>query len=174
MKKMSFFAAFVLILLTHPAPAMALTVLQGTEAAQYLGDVKQHLLAGKYTCDILARSHRDAMHGRFSDGVVLNADGGLFKFLKREDGDCDVLLDAPGGREEEPVTEDYWRHKLKNALEDDNNIAYVFLDDNKKELGIAFVGNGTKVDGKMNEGNLQVVISVPGSKDYRGRHRMMT
>ena len=165
---------FVVTAILAGAPqALALTVLQGSEAANYIGDIKQHLLSGHYTCDILARSHRDAMHGRFSDGVVLNADGGLFKFLKRKDGDCDVILDAPGGREEEPVNEDFWLHKLANALGDDNNIPYVFLDDGKKELGIVFVGDGSKVDGKMRDGNLEILVNVPGAKDNRSRRRMM-
>ena len=162
------------LILFSEAGAFALTTLQGSEAKDYLGDAKAHLLGGNYTCDILTRSHRDAMHGRFSDGVVFNTDGGGFEFLKSKDGDRDVVLDSPSGRQEEPVTEELWRHKIDNTLSDDNNIRYVFLDDNKKELAVLFVGNGTQVHGKMTSQNLlEISLSVEGAKETRGRRRMM-
>ena len=175
MRRISFLFSALAGLFLCCSQAFALTVLTGSPAADYLGDAKQHFLAGHYTCDILARSHRDSMHGRFSDGVVFNTDGGLFEFLKRKDGDHDLVLDSSSGREEEPVTEEFWRHKVANTLSDDNNIPYVFLDDNRKELAVVYVGNGTKVTWKMSDGNLlEVSISVEGAKDHRGRRRMMT
>ena len=156
------------------SPAWALIALKGEDARSYLGDAKQHFLSGKYTCEILSRSHRDAMNGRFSDGVIFNAGGGLFEYPKRKDGEHILLLDSPGGREEEPVTEAYWRQKIDNTLSDDNNIPTVFLDDNHQELATAYVGSGTKLDAKILEnGLLQIMIDVPGSKDHRGRRRMM-
>ena len=167
--------AIILAVVLFTSRAYALTVLQGAEAKEHLGDIKQHFLSGTYTCDVLARSHRDAMHGRFSDGVVFNTDGGSFEFLKSKDGERDLVLDSPAGRQEEPVTEDLWRHKLDNTLSDDNNIPYVFLDDDRKELAVLFVGNGTKVTSKMTTQNLlQVTLSVEGAKDNRGSRRMMT
>ncbi|MGH7198590.1 MAG: hypothetical protein ACREH5_07635, partial [Candidatus Omnitrophota bacterium] len=53
--------------------AYALTTLEGDEARRHVGDPKTHFLSGKYTFEILSRSHRDSMHGRFSDGTIFNA-----------------------------------------------------------------------------------------------------
>ena len=168
-------AVIFAMMLLCSSRADALTVLQGNEAKAHLGDFKQHFLSAPYTCDILARSHRDSMHGRFSDGVVFNTDGGTFEFLKSKDGERDLVLDSPPGRQEEPVTEELWRHKIENTLSDDNNIPYVFLDDDKKELAVLFVGNGTRVGSKMTPQNLlEISLSVEGAKDHRGRRRMMT
>ena len=158
-----------------PCHAFALTILQGSQAKEHLGEIKHHFLSANYTYDILARSHRDSMHGRFSDGVVFNADGGNFEFLKNKDGERDLVLDSPSGRPENTVTEELWRHKIENTLSDDNNIPYVFLDENHKEIAVLFVGNGTQVSGKMTPQNLlQITLSVEGGKDHRGRRRMMT
>ena len=146
--------------------ASALTVLKQEEAKNYLGDVKAHIWSGPYTYDILLRSHRDSMHGRFSDGVIFNTAGGRFLFLRHKDGDHKIVIDSPDGREKDPVNEEEWRRKIGNALSDDNTFATVFLDDAKKELAIVFVGRGTQVIGQMNDkGLLEIVISVDGSRD---------
>lgn len=172
--RLRLFLAFVFLSLSAH-PAYALTVLKGADASAYLGDAKQHFLEGKYTCNVLERSHRDAMHGRFSDGILFNPDGGPLEFLKRKDGECLVVVDSSAGREVEPVTEDYWRHKLGNALSDDNPMPFVFLNDAKKELVVVFVGSDTQVDGKiLDNGLLQISLSVTGGKGNRGRRRMMS
>ena len=146
--------------------ASALTVLKQKEAKTYLGDIKAHILSGSYTYDILSRSHRDAMHGRFSDGVVFNAEGGRFLFLRNRDGDHKIVIDSPEGREKDPVNEEEWRRKIGNALSDDNVFPAIFLDDTKKELAIVFVGRGTQVIGQMNDrGLLEINISVEGARD---------
>ena len=152
--------------------AWALTVLKGDEASQYLGNIKDHLMAGKYTYEILSRSHRDAMHGRFSDGTVFNPGGGNLFYPRRKNGDHIVVIDSPQGREESPVTEDAWREKIQNVLSDDNNLPYVFLDDARKELAILYVGVGTQVSAKMDEqGLLQISLSVEGAKGSSASYR---
>ena len=157
--------AFAIISLFNAANALALTTLKGSEAQNYLGNNKQHLSSGKYTFDILGRSHRDSMHGRFSDGVVFNADGGKFHFPRRKDGDYIIVIDAANGREEESLSEEAWSKKIQNALSDDNRIPYVFLDDTKKELAIVYVGSSTKVNAKMNDENLlEISIAVEGAQ----------
>ena len=175
MRKIARFVFIGVLFSLFSSPVFALTTYQGKEAAEYLGDIKQHLLAGGYTCEILARSHRDSMHGRFSDGLIFNPGGGVFEYPKRKDGEHIIVLDSPGGREEDPLTEDLWRQKIDNVLSDDNNIPYVFLDDNKKELAVVFVGNDTQVSAKMREDQtIEISISVRGGKENRGRRRMMT
>ena len=152
--------------------AFALTGLTGGEASQRLGDLKGHLLAGQYTYEILGRNHRDAMYGRFSDGVIFNAHGGKFLYIRRHDGDHQVVIDAPNGREEDPVTEDSWRQKIQNAISDDNNIPYVFLDDQKNEIAILYVGKGTQVTYKMNDnGLLEIALKIESLGGIRGRRR---
>ncbi len=152
--------------------AHALVVLKGREAEEHIGDIKRHVLAGKYTYESLSRSRRDAMHGRFSDALIFNSGGGNFLYPRRKDGDHIVVIDAPGGREEEPVTEDSWRQKIQNTLSDDNNIPYVFLDGSRAELAIVYVGKGTQLSSKMNaEGHLQIEIQVDGARDARSSSR---
>ena len=156
--------------------ASALTVLTGSEAGRYLKDPKTHFLSGGYTYEILGRSHRDAMHGRFSDGVIFNPGGGQFLYPLRKDGEHKIVIDSPSGREEDPVTGDAWRQKLSNALSDDNIYAYVFLDDQKRELAVVYVGRGTQVTGLMNEeGRLEISLMVEGARGARssGRRRGM-
>ena len=165
---------FLFLSLFLASRAFALTVLKGSEASAKLGDLKQHFLQGQYTYDILSRSHRDSMHGRFSDGVIFNADGGLFKFLRRKEGDVDVILDSPEGRQTAPVSEGDWK-KIQYTLSDDNPTPYLFLDDGGRELAAVFIGKGTKVDGKMaGPGQLEITIEVEGAKGHQNRRRGMS
>ncbi len=173
MRRYSWIPASIFILsLFFCHEAFALMVLKGDEASRYVGSLKDHLMSGKYTYEILARSHRDAMHGRFSDGTLFNPDGGKFLYPRRKNGDHIIVIDSPEGREESPVTEDAWREKLQNVLEDDNTIPYVFLDDARKELAILYVGVGTQVNAKMNgQGLLQVSLTVEGAKGTASTYR---
>ena len=153
--------------------AFALTVLTGNEASRHLGDLKGHLLAGPYTYEILGRNHRDAMYGRFSDGVIFNTQGGKFLYPRRHDGDHLVVIDAPDGREEDPVTEDAWRQKIQNAISDDNRIPYVFLDDQKNEIAILYVGKGTQVIYRINpDGLLEIALKIDSLGGMRGKRRV--
>ena len=155
------------------APAFALTVLKNDEAKNYLGDTKTHLLSGHYTYAILVRSHRDSMHGRFSDGLIFSPEGGNILYLRNKDGDRKFAMPAPEGREKEPVTEDAWRQKIKNTLSDDNPIPYVFLDNSKRELAVIFVGRGTEVVSRLDEKNrLEVSLVVEGARDSSHNRRM--
>lgn len=152
-------------LLSLSSSAFALTTLTGEEARRHVGDAKAHFLSGKYTYEILGRSHRDAMYGRFSDATIFNAGGGNFLYPRRKNGDHILVIDAPDGREEEPVTEEAWRQKLANALSDDNPIPTVYLDDSGKEIAVLYIGKGTNVAAKINAGGLlQITLAVPGSK----------
>ena len=156
------------------APAFALTTLKGEEARKYIGDAKSHFLSKTYTYDVLTRSHRDPMHGRFSDGVIFNPDGGRFGSLRRKVGNHILVIDAPDGREKEPVSEEAWRRQIANVLSDDNPDPIVFLDDAQKELAVVYIGRGTNVTGQMNsDGLLQINLNVPGqdSNNTFRRHR---
>lgn len=161
-----------LTLVLSGTDAHALTTLKGDEAKSFIGDIKTHVMAGRYTYEILSRSHRDAMHGRFSDALIFNPEGGNFRYPRRKNGDHILVIDDPSGREEEPVTEDDWRRKIGNTLSDDNNIPYVFLDDSRRELAILYVGKGTEVTSKMNAQNLlEITIKVDGGQGGRSSRR---
>ncbi|MGH7197485.1 MAG: hypothetical protein ACREH5_01930, partial [Candidatus Omnitrophota bacterium] len=96
---------------------------------------------------------------------IFNAGGGNFLYPRRKNGDHIIVIDAPDGREEEPVTEAIWRQKLQNALSDDNPIPYVYLDDAGKEIAVLYVGKGTNVSAKASADSLlQISLEVPGSK----------
>ena len=173
MKRLGMLAGIApLLIVLLGSNAWALTVMKGQEASDYLGDLKAHVLAGKYTYEILARSHRDAMHGRFSDALLFNTGGGNFLYPRRRDGDHIIVIDAPNGREEEPVTEDVWRQKIKNVVSDDNGVPYVFFDDTKHEIAILMVGTGTQVAYKVNDtGLLEISVHVESQGVIRGRRR---
>jgi hypothetical protein len=169
--KRPFLTAALLLYLC--APAWALTVLKGKDAEERIGDPKTHFIQGGHTFNVLSRSHRDAMHGRFSDGVIFNAGGGLFHFVKRKMGDVEVVLDSPEGRQTEVVTEEAWK-ALANTLSDDNDIPYLFLDEDGRELAVVYIGRGTKLQGKMEGGSLCLTLEVEDAKGshQRGRRRM--
>ena len=171
-RKVLVVAGVLAVCAVSSTPAWALNTLKGKEAKEHIGDAKSHFVDKNYTFEILKRSHRDAMHGRFSDGVVFNPDGGLFAYPRRKDGEHKVVLDDPSGREEEPVTEEAWRKNLENALSDDNPQPTVFLDEQGKELAVAFIGTGTRIEAKMNDsGFLEISLEVEGGKANRGRRR---
>lgn len=165
-------AGFLAMFMGYSATAWALTTLRGKEALDRLGDPRTHFAGGSYTAEILKRSHRDSMHGRFSDGVLFNADGGAFSYLRRKDGDHRILLDAPDGRQEEAVTPEFWQKEIQNTLSDDNPEPVVFLADQGKELAVLYVGRGTNINAKISEsGWLEIEIKVDGAKDTSGRRR---
>lgn len=167
------FLVLLTVLALSASPASALTLLKNEEARQYVGDIKTHILAGQYVYGILSRSHRDAMHGRFSDGVIFNPGGGHILFLRNKDGERKFVINAPEGREKEPVTEEAWRQKIQNTLSDDNPNPYVFLDDTKKEMAIVFVGKGTEVTARVNEKNLvEIELKIEGDREHQTNRRM--
>ena len=158
--------------LTASPAAWALTVLKGREAAEHVGDARSKFTAGRYTYEILTRSHRDAMNGRFSDAVIFNADGGAFSYPRRKHGDHAILLDDPAGREEEFVTDELWRKQIGNTLSDDNPMPNVVLDDSGKELAIVYIGKNTRFESSLTPaGLLQLVIKVEGDQAYRSTRR---
>lgn len=152
--------------------AFAFSILKGREARDYVGDAKAKLTSSIYSFNILARSHRDLMHGRFSDGVLFNPGGGKMRFIVRREGECSVVFNDPNGREVEPVNEDLWRTKIKNTIEDDNRDPIVILDDQKRELAIVFVGSDTRVEAKVGDDNLlRIDLKVQGAQGGRSMRR---
>jgi len=104
--------------------------------------------------------------------VIFNTQGGKFLYPRRHDGDHLVVIDAPSGREEDPVTEDSWRQKIQNAISDDNGIPYVFLDDQKNEIAILYVGKGTQVTYRINpDGFLEIALKIESLGGMRGKRR---
>jgi hypothetical protein len=164
---------FFALILSSPA-AWALETLKGKEAAGHVGDAKEHFADKGYTYEILKRSHRDSMHGRFSDGVIFNPGGGPFHYVRRKDGDHVIRIDDPEGREEEAVSEANW-NSIQNTLSDDSKDAVVFLDDTGKEMAVVYIGRGTKLEGKTaDSGHLELSLSVDGAgsgKQSRGRRK---
>ena len=162
----------LVFLLGWGAQAWALNVLKGKEASDHIGDAKAHFVDKGYTYELLKRKHRDSMHGRFSDALIFNTDGGLFRYPTRKDGEHHLILDDPNGREEEPVNEEEWRKNIANSISDDNPTPTVFLDDQGKELAIAYVGRGANLAGKIGDsGLLELNINVDGSKGNQTRRR---
>ncbi len=151
--------------------ARALTELKGNEARGFLGDAKTHLVSGNYSYDLLSRNHRDAMNGRFSDGILFCPSNGKIEFLRRRDGEVTAVFGSPNGRAMEPVSEAAWTQKLANAIADDNPNPTVYLDDAKRILGIVMTGSGTQLKASTTaEGLLKVELSVPGARG-QGRIR---
>ncbi len=147
--------------------------LVGQEAMDHVGNPKARFTGGGYTYEILKRSHRDAMNGRFSDGVILSRQTNRFYYAHRSDGDATVILGRADGREEDPVTADaiVW-NPLWNAISDDNPDAHVFLDAAGNELAIIYVGHRTDVKASLTaEGLLEVEISSLYASSARAKMR---
>ena len=144
------------------SPAFALQHLEGQKAREYLGDLKTRLTQGGYTYEILKRSHRDSMNGRFSDGVIASRVSNRFYYKGRRDSHHTVIIGDPQGREEDPITADalVWK-PLENTLHDDHPNAHVYLDDQGNELALVFIGHKTYLGAKMNDQNLlEITIEV--------------
>ena len=149
----------------------ALKVLQRQEARDYIGDKKQKFTGGGYTYEILRRSHRDSMNGRFSDGVIFTSKTNRFYYRNREDNHHIVILGHPQGREEDPAVADapVWR-PIENALQDDHPDPHVFLDEQGQELAVVYIGRRTQLKATpSSEGILEIEIRVTTAAPPRHR-----
>jgi hypothetical protein len=147
------------------APALALQHLEGGKALDYIGNPKQKFTGGGYTYEVLKRSHRDTMNGRFSDALIFSNSTDRFYYKKRVDGQHIVVLGHPKGREEDPVTDNalVWKPIL-NTLSDDHPDPHVYLDDSGKELAVVYIGKKTQLEAEIDsDGLLELRIHVRGS-----------
>jgi len=108
------------------------------------------------------------MNGRFSDAVIFNPQGDRINYIKRADGNHDLIINHPEGRVEDPVTPEplVW-NPLFNTLRDDHPKPNVFLSDEGEELAIVYMGRMTSVTGKMEDGLLRLRIKVSGQTNWK-------
>lgn len=167
------FAFSMLMLLFTATSAWALTELTGDQAREFIGDAKSYMVTNHFGYNLLERSHRDAMHGRFSDGVLFVPAPARVDFLRRKDSDVHVIFNAPAGRQAYPVTDNDWVKKLSNALADDNPNPHVFLDDSRNVLGIVYTGKATRLVSAVDaQGLLDIKLTVEGATDAPRARRM--
>ena len=151
--------------------AWAFQHIKGSEAKQYVGDIKSRFTNGSYSYEVLKRSHRDSMNARQSDAVIFNRQGEHFLYKKRSDGNHLIVLNDPQGRVENPVTANpiVW-NPIANTLNDDHPHSHVFLDNNGQEIAVVFIGRKTSLKGKINEnGLLELTIKVKQVRRERSR-----
>lgn len=144
-------------------------MLRKKAAWEYIGNIKERLLSGNYTGEILLRSTPDPKRNTLSDGIIFNTNGGRNYYVTRKDGEHTIMIDAPGGRKEVLVTEANFP-KFENTMHDDNDRPYVFFDKDGNEAAIVFVEWHTKVRQKFNKTG-EVVIVLEGAKPARHRYR---
>jgi hypothetical protein len=140
----------------------ARTMLKKKAAWEYIGDIKQKLLSGNYTGEILLRTKPDPKHNTISDGIIFNSNGGRNYYITRKDGEHMIMLDVPGGREEMVVTEANFP-KFENAMHDDNNTPYIFFDRDGNEAAIVFVEWHTRVKQEFDQTG-EVIIILEGTR----------
>ncbi len=144
-------------------------MLRKKTAWEYIGNIKEKLLSGNYTGEILLRSKPDPKHNTLSDGVIFNTNGGRNYYIDRKDGKHTIMLDVPGGREEVVVTGANYA-KFENTLHDDNGTPYVLFDRDGNEAAIVFVDWHTRVKQQFNKTG-EVIIELKGAAPARHRFR---
>ncbi|MEA3305994.1 MAG: NUDIX domain-containing protein [Candidatus Omnitrophota bacterium] len=144
-------------------------MLKKKEAWEYIGNIKEKLLSGNYTGEILLRSRTDPRYNTLSDGIIFNTNGGRNYYIKRKNGEHMIMLDAPGGRQEVKVTKNNFA-KFENTIHDDNDAPYVLFDCNGNEAAIVMVEWHTRVKQKFNE-NGEVIIILTGAKSVYHKTR---
>jgi hypothetical protein len=144
-------------------------MLKKKAAWEYIGNIKQKLLSGNYTGEILLRTKPDPKYNTLSDGIIFNTNGGRNYYIKRKDGEHLIMLDVPGGRQEIMVTDANYP-KFENTMHDDNDIPYVLFDRDGNEAAIVFVEWHTRVKQKFNKGG-EVIIELKGAAPARHRFR---
>lgn len=159
--------------LSGPTPLFALQHLEADKARQYIGEPKARFTGGGYFYEVLSRSHRDAMNGRFSDAVIFTKQTDKFYYKKRTDGHHIVVLDHPKGREENPVTGNplVWK-PIENTLNDDHPSPHVFLDEAGAELAIVYIGKKTRLKPKIDKNGLfelTIRVRTPSRQNVRLR-----
>lgn len=137
-------------------------MLKKEAAWEYIGNLKQKLISGNYTGEILLRSKPDPKHNTLSDGIIFNAGGGRNYYVRRKDGEHIIMLDVPGGREEIKVTEANFP-KFENTIHDDNDRPYVLFDQDGNEVAIVFLEWHTNIQQKFNNTG-EVIIILQGTK----------
>ncbi len=145
-------------------------ILSKKKAWEYIGDLKERLISGNYTGEILLRSAPDPKRNTISDGIIFNTGGGRNYYVKREDGNHIIMLDVPGGRKEKLVTEDNFP-KFENTINDDNKSPYVLFDEDGSEAAIVFLEWHTNIKQKFNKTG-EVVIILEGARPGRRHGRM--
>ncbi len=144
-------------------------ILKKDAAWEYIGSIKDTLLSGHYTGEILLRTKTDPKYNTLSDGIIYNTNGGRNYYVKRKNGEHIILLDSPGGREEIIVTEANYS-KFENAMHDDNASPYILFDQDGNEAAIVFVEWHTRVKQKFNKTG-EVIIILKGAQAARHRYR---
>lgn len=157
-KSVKFFKVILILLIViiyNASPAFAFKHMKGKEALDYVGDIKTKFTNGKYTYEVLKRTHRDSMNGRFSDAVIFNPQGDRIHYIKRRNGDHDMILNHPDGRVEDPATAEtlIW-NALQNTLDDDHPHPHVFFDDEGNEMAVVYIGRKTHLKGKLTSNDL--------------------
>ena len=142
-------------------------MLKKKKAWEYIGDLKERLISGDYTGEILLRSSPDPKRNTLSDGVIFNTGGGRNYYVKREDGHHIIMLDVPGGRREKKVTEANFP-KFENTIADDNNRPYVLFGEDGDEAAIVFLEWHTDIRQKFNRTG-EVVIILEGTRPGSSR-----
>ena len=144
-------------------------MLKKEAALEYIGDIKEKLISGYYTGEILLRTKPDPKHHTLSDGTIFNTNGGRNYYITRKDGEHMIMLDSPGGRQEIVVTETNFP-KFENAIHDDNGTPYVLFDLDGNEAAIVFLDWHTKIKQKFTETG-DIIIILKGARPVRGRQR---
>ena len=139
------------------------------EAWEYIGNLKERLINGEYTGEILLRSAPDPKYNTLSDGIIFNTGGGRNYYVTRKDGEHTIMLDVPGGRKELTVTEENFP-KFENAIHDDNGTPYVVFDQDGNEAAIIFLDWHTNIKQRFNKTG-EVAIILKGARPARNRYR---
>ncbi len=168
-----FFITLIVLSFVFTEPALALQHIQGKKALDYVGDRKARFTNGDYSYEVLKRTHRDSMNGRFSDAVIFNPQGNQFLYVKRVNGNHELIVNHKDGRVENPVSSDplVWG-PLLNALNDDHPSPHVYLDDNGNEMAVVYIGPKTRLNAKITrDGLLWLRIKVKQVKTRRAGRR---
>jgi len=140
-------------------------LLRKKDAEEHIGDLRQKVTDGNYTGANLIRKARGVKYFNISDGVVFNANGGRFGFVKKKDGQYIIALDHPDGRKKDVVDEDNF-HDFEIAINDDCRAPYVFFDQDGNEAAIVYLPRHVLIRQKFTK-NGEVVLKIEDGKQYK-------
>jgi hypothetical protein len=161
MKKMQVVILTALFLFGLTNLVLAQELIRGGKAKEYVGEFSKKFSAGTYTLQILTRNLPNPSTQAKIDGIVLNAQSGSFRYIRRQDGDHILILLS---YKKTPTLKIDGSNvaSFEQMVKDNKLVPYVLLDNAGVELAIIYATSNAKIISRQRKSkNVYLQIENP-------------